>query len=668
MDFQSIEGRFDLISTLLAAQPEKNEALEQFQSLLEKDYMEYTKIDDALSEEAGALLELQGIGRDLALFIRNKDVYSKNSIALAGGFSSGKSTFCNNLFCSRDITLPVSINPETAIPAYVISGEKAPNAFGLTASGASVELGVDSYKQMNHEFLKSFVFNLKDLMPSVVIHAEMPKDFEHICFIDTPGYNSAQTDDSYTSKDRETSLMFIRQAKVLFWFIGLDVTGTLTDSDVDFLQEVLRESPDKRIVIVCNKAENRSEDDLNKVLDHIVDILDDNEIPYEGVVAYSSRKKRSYGHRGSKSLDEFFTELNRQNTDKKRELQKRLKDVFRRHINADADRIQESLEKAKSLNKILLHFNSLMTDVESKFSDEAAKNRREAIRTGKKSSAAENLSQESIELIVKEITALKLNLEKDAAKYRENKDMATALSEKMNSVVADVFKDFAETTDDDYVSVPAGSFTMGDDQGVKDVRPAHTVRVNAFKMKATLVTQAEWRNVMGVKPMCKFAGDSLPVDQVYFDEAVAYCNKLSVAEGLEPCYDKKGTCDLSKNGYRLPTEAEWEYAALSFADIPLSECAWYKANANGQTQPVSQKQDNALGLYDMLGNVYEWTNDGWENYSAKNDDNPLVLGDEDHVIRGGCFSSGESSCSVKYRNLASEPGDVLIGFRTVKKV
>lgn len=668
MDFQSIEGRFDLVSTLLAAQPEKNEALEQFQSLLEKDYMEYTKIDDALSEEAGALLELQGIGRDLALFIRNKDVYSKNSIALAGGFSSGKSTFCNNLFCSRDITLPVSINPETAIPAYVISGEKAPNAFGLTASGASVELGVDSYKQMNHEFLKSFVFNLKDLMPSVVIHAKMPKEFEHICFIDTPGYNSAQTDDSYTSKDRETSLMFIRQAKVLFWFIGLDVAETLTDSDVDFLQEVLHESPDKRIVIVCNKAENRSEDDLNEGLDHIVDILDDNGIPYEGVVAYSARKKRSYGHRG-KSLDEFFTELNRQNTDKKRELQKRLKDVFRRHINADADRIQESLEKAKSLNKILLHFNSLMMDVESKFSDEAAKNRREAIRSGKKSSAAENLSQESIELIVKEITALKLNLEKDAAKYRENKDMATALSEKMNSVVADVFKDFAETTDDDYVSVPAGSFTMGDDQGVKDVRPAHTVRVNAFKMKATLVTQSEWTKVMGAKPKCKFVGDSLPVDQVYFDEAVAYCNKLSVAEGLEPCYDKKGTCDLSKNGYRLPTEAEWEYAALPFAEIPLSDCAWYRDNSNGMTQPVSQKQDNALGLFDMLGNVYEWVNDGWANYDENNNDNPLIVTDDERVIRGGSIISNEKSCNVKARNLSDAPSEVLlIGFRTVKKV
>lgn len=669
MELKTLEGRFNLVSTLLAAQPKKNEALSEFQKLLEKDYMEYTKVDDALSEEAGALLELQGIGRDLALFIHNKDVYSKNSIALAGGFSSGKSTFCNNLFCSREITLPVSINPETAIPAYVISGDMAPNAFGLTASGASVELGVDSYKQMNHEFLKSFAFNLKDLMPSVVIHAKMPENFEHICFIDTPGYNSAKTDDSFTSRDRETSLMFIRQAKVLFWFIGLDATGTLTDSDIDFLQEVIKEAPEKRIVIICNKAENKSEEDLEDILDHITYILEDNEIPYEGVVAYSSRKKKTYGYRG-KSLGDFFIELNKQNTDKKRELQKRLKEVFRRHINADAARIQESSEKLKRLNKVLLNFNSLMSDVEFKFGEEAAQKRRDAIRFGKKSAIAEGgLSQSSIELIVREISLLMSDLGKDVVRYRENKKRATEISEKMNKVVADVFKDFSDSIDDEFVTVSAGSFVMGDDNGVKDLRPAHNVRINAFKMKSTLVTQAEWRAVMGSSANVKFKGDALPIDQVYFRDAVSFCNRLSERDGLEPCYDAKGHCNLNASGYRLPTEAEWEYAAQSFESIPLDECAWYKDNSDGQTQPVAQKKDNALGLFDMLGNVYEWVNDGYEYYSAANDDNPMVPFTDNHVIRGGCVTSVEKCCGVRMRNLA-DAAEIppLVGFRVVKKL
>lgn len=668
MELNDLQGRFDLVSMLLSAKPNPSEALDEFQQLLKKDYMEYTKVDDALSEEAGALLELQNICHDLEAFIHNKEVYSKNSIALAGGFSSGKSTFCNNLFSTKEIQLPVSIRPETAIPAYVISGDKAPNAFGLTSTGASVELGVDAYKQMNHEFLKSFNFNLKNLMPSVVIHAKMPKDFEHICFVDTPGYNSADVKNAYTNKDRETSLMFIRQAKMLFWFVGLDVTGTLTDSDVDFLQEVRSESPEMRIAIICNKAELKSQGDIDEVLDYVVEVLEDNDIPYEGVVAYSSRQKKSFGSRG-KSLEDIFGEMNRLNTDKKKELQKRLKSLFRKHINADADRIQESSDKIKSLNKILLHFNSLMSDVESKFSRDASEARRNAIRSGGKAGKTEELNQESIEIITRDLSMLKANLEKDKEKYIANKDTATNLAAKMEAVVSKIFQGFDETADDLYVKVPGGTFTMGSDEGPKDSRPAHSVTLNSFKMKTTLVTQAEWKNVMGAVAHVPMKGDSLPVYNMPFLQVTKYCNKLSEKENLTSCYDTKGNCNYSANGYRLPTEAEWEFAARSFADISLKSCAWYKDNSDDRIQPVAQKEENALGLFDMLGNVYEWVNDYWDDYSSAAQTNPHgpAKGDE-RVIRGGCYMSNEKNCMVTARNMA-EDDDVMmpIGFRVVKK-
>lgn len=668
MELNDLQGRFNLVSMLLSAKPNPSEALDEFQQLLKKDYMDYTKVDDALSEEAGALLELQNICHDLEAFIHNKEVYSKNSIALAGGFSSGKSTFCNNLFSTKEIQLPVSIRPETAIPAYVISGDKAPNAFGLTSTGASVELGVDAYKQMNHEFLKSFNFNLKNLMPSVVIHAQMPKDFEHICFVDTPGYNSADVKNAYTNKDRETSLMFIRQAKMLFWFIGLDVTGTLTDSDVDFLQEVRSESPEMRIAVICNKAELKSQDDIDEVLDYVVEVLEDNDIPYEGVVAYSSRQKKSFGSRG-KSLEDIFGEMNCLNTDKKKELQKRLKSLFRKHINADADRIQESSDKIKSLNKILLHFNSLMSDVESKFSRDASEARRNAIRSGGKAGKTEELNQESIEIITRDLSMLKANLEKDKEKYIANKDTATNLAAKMEAVVSKIFQGFDETADDLYVKVPGGTFTMGSDEGPKDSRPAHSVTLNSFKMKTTLVTQAEWKDVMGAVAHVPMKGDSLPVYNMPFSQVTKYCNKLSEREKLTPCYDAKGKCDYNANGYRLPTEAEWEYAARSFADIPLRSCAWYKDNSDDRIQPVAQKEENALGLFDMLGNVYEWVNDYWDDYSSAAQTNPHgpAKGDE-RVIRGGYYKSNEKSCMATARNMA-EDDDVMmpIGFRIVKK-
>lgn len=668
MELNDLQGRFNLVSMLLSAKPNPSEALDEFQQLLKKDYMDYTKVDDALSEEAGALLELQNICHDLEAFIHNKEVYSKNSIALAGGFSSGKSTFCNNLFSTKEIQLPVSIRPETAIPAYVISGDKAPNAFGLTSTGASVELGVDAYKQMNHEFLKSFNFNLKNLMPSVVIHAKMPKDFEHICFVDTPGYNSADVKNAYTNKDRETSLMFIRQAKMLFWFVGLDVTGTLTDSDVDFLQEVRSESPEMRIAVICNKAELKSQGDIDEVLDYVVEVLEDNDIPYEGVVAYSSRQKKSFGSRG-KSLEDIFGEMNRLNTDKKKELQKRLKSLFRKHINADADRIQESSDKIKSLNKILLHFNSLMSDVESKFSRDASEARRNAIRSGGKAGKTEELNQESIEIITRDLSMLKANLEKDKEKYIANKDTATNLAAKMEAVVSKIFQGFDETADDLYVKVPGGTFTMGSDEGPKDSRPAHSVTLNSFKMKMTLVTQAEWKDVMGAVVHVPMKGDSLPVYNMSFSQVTKYCNKLSEREKLTPCYDAKGNCDYNANGYRLPTEAEWEYAAQSFATLPLKSCAWYKDNSDDRIQPVAQKEENALGLFDMLGNVYEWVNDYWDDYSSAAQTNPHgPANGSERVIRGGGYKSNEKSCMVTARNMA-EDDDVMmpIGFRVMKR-
>ena len=637
MELNDLQGRFDLVSMLLSAKPNPNEALDEFQQLLKKDYMDYTKEDDALSEEAGALLELQNICLDLEAFIHNKEVYSKNSIALAGGFSSGKSTFCNNLFSTREIELPVSIRPETAIPAYVISGDKAPNAFGLTATGASVELGVNAYKQMNHEFLKSFNFNLKNLMPSVVIHAKMSKEFEHICFVDTPGYNSADVKNAYTNKDRETSLMFIRQAKMLFWFIGLDVTGTLTDSDVEFLQEVVSESPEMRIAVICNKAELKSQDDIDEVLDYVV--------------------------------EDIFGEMNRLNTDKKKELQKRLKSLFRKHINADADRIQESSDKIKSLNKILLHFNSLMSDVESKFSRDASEARRNAIRSGGKSAKTEELNQESIEIITRDLSLLKANLERDKGKYIANKDTATNLAAKMDAVVSKIFQGFDEVSDDLYVKIPAGSFTMGSDEGPKDSRPAHSVTLDSFKMKTTLVTQAEWKDVMGSVASVPMKGVSLPVYNMSFSQVTKYCNKLSEREKLTPCYDARGNCDYNANGYRLPTEAEWEYAAQTFATLPLKSCAWYKDNSDDRIQPVAQKEENSLGLFDMLGNVYEWVNDYWDDYSSVAQTNPHgPANGSERVIRGGSYKSNEKSCMVTARNMA-EDDDVMmpIGFRVVKK-
>ncbi len=236
------------------------------------------------------------------------------------------------------------------------------------------------------------------------------------------------------------------------------------------------------------------------------------------------------------------------------------------------------------------------------------------------------------------------------------------------------------------VLVPAGEFTMGDDGGEDDEQPAHRVRVAAFWMDVTEVTQASFQALMGRNP-AKFAGPDKPVERISWHAAIQYCNMRSQRDGLTPCYDLKTlACDFAADGYRLPTEAEWEYACRagtttrwSFGDDSgkLKDHAWYKPNAAKKTHPVKSKRANPWGLYDMHGNVAEWCQDFYaERYSEGGDSVQDPRGPdtgEDRVLRGGSWAVDEDRCRCSARDFEA-PGfaDVCFGyeaygFRCVRK-
>ena len=163
------------------------------------------------------------------------------------------------------------------------------------------------------------------------------------------------------------------------------------------------------------------------------------------------------------------------------------------------------------------------------------------------------------------------------------------------------------------VLIPAGTFLMGSIHGEQDENPVHQVSVAAFYMGRTETTQDEYERVMGKNPS-HFKGKDLPVEDVTWFDAIKYCNARSIKEGRTPSYNESnGACNYAANGYRLPTEVEWEYACRAGTTDeyhgPVDAIGWYDGNSGGTTHPVATKRANAFGLHDMAGNVAEYCND-----------------------------------------------------------
>jgi len=233
------------------------------------------------------------------------------------------------------------------------------------------------------------------------------------------------------------------------------------------------------------------------------------------------------------------------------------------------------------------------------------------------------------------------------------------------------------------VAIPGGPFEMGSKGESPDETPVHKVSVSPFWMDRYEVVQEEFRKHQFADPS-HFKGPKQPLDQINWTDAAMYCNERSRAEGLKPCYDERTwECDFSADGYRLPTEAEWEYACRAGSSTQygfgngaasLKEYAWYADNSSKTTHPVGQKKPNAWGLYDMHGNVAEWCNDRYAEtyYQQSPDKDPRGPAEgKERTLRGGAWNSSPESCRSAYR--ASDPAiddtclaNDAIGFRCVR--
>ncbi|NHB33848.1 acyl carrier protein [Helicobacter pylori] len=342
---EGLKERYDLIVRILNAKME-NEGLEEYQQILDNEFLEFASGVDSLKEKEIALLMLQEIKKELQLVASYPSLFQKTIVAVGGGFSAGKSTFLNNLLGLK-LKLPEHMNPTTAIPTYCLKGKREV-LMGFSQNGGMVEL---PHLKFNHQFLKSLGFNLKEIMPFMLLSAPSVP-FEFLCFIDTPGYNPGNQ--GYTGGDKEASKESLKHAKHILWLISCERGGIESD-DLEFLQELYEEG--KQVFIVLSRADMRTKSQLEEVAKKIKETLKDNGIEFLGICAYSATRYQEYKEFSEKSkvfnsLEEFLMKLNKR-SEKQNEILGYLYEVhsmYEKAIKQDANqfkRYQKALHSVK---------------------------------------------------------------------------------------------------------------------------------------------------------------------------------------------------------------------------------------------------------------------------------------------------------------------------------
>jgi len=253
------------------------------------------------------------------------------------------------------------------------------------------------------------------------------------------------------------------------------------------------------------------------------------------------------------------------------------------------------------------------------------------------------------------------------------------------------------------ISIQAGTFTMGSpttEPNRQSDETQHSVTLSSFSISKYQVTQAQWVDVMGASEdrtttICG-KGNNYPVYYVSWYDAIVFCNKLSIKEGLNPVYSisektnpsewgtiptssdttwNAAVMDKSKNGYRLPTEAEWEYAcragtttAYNTGNTISDNTGWYERNSGSKAHEVGKKPANAWGLYDMHGNVWEWCWDWYGSYSSGSQIDPLGASSGTYRVGhgGGWYESAENLRSAYRLDINPYARRYSLGFRLVR--
>ncbi|WQY03546.1 dynamin-like GTPase family protein [Helicobacter pylori] len=413
---EGLEERYDLIARILNAKT-SNEGLEEYQQILDNEFLEFASGVDSLKEKEIALLTLQEIKKELQLVASYPSLFQKTIVAVGGGFSAGKSTFLNNLLGLK-LKLPEHIDPTTAIPTYCLKGKKEV-LMGFSQNGGMVEL---LHLAFDHQFLESLGFNLKEIMPFMLLSAPSVP-FEFLCFTDTPGFNSANQ--GYTGGDKEASKESLKHAKHILWLISCE-RGDIHKDDLEFLQDLYEEG--KQVFIVLSRADRRAKSQLEEVAKQIKETLEDNGIEFLGICAYSTTRYQEIKEFSEKSkvfnsLEKFLMKLN-QRSEKQNEILESLYEVhgmYEKAIKQDASRFKRYQKTLHSVKLDLMQkgfddFNDATFNKIKSLNNEFSEQERSKEESLAQLNGVIDLFKESIDKVFDRVSAFTFE------KYKEEND------------------------------------------------------------------------------------------------------------------------------------------------------------------------------------------------------------------------------------------------------
>ncbi|PAF44909.1 dynamin family protein [Helicobacter sp. 11S02629-2] len=297
------QERLGFVAKILSAQTVIDNNLASFEEVIEKDYADFANTV-SFKDEVAQYTKLKNLQKELYRILSLKDLANKSTIAVGGGFSAGKSKFITSFFEDESIKLPIGVKPVTAIASYIVHGE-INSIKGYTYKGGTIDIPLELYASLSHDFIKELGFNIKEILPMMTMTTKMTKH-KHICFIDTPGYNPSST--GTTSQDLATASEFLQNASALMWLVGIDSSGTIPSSDLDFLTTL--DLDKKELYVVISKADLKPQSELEEILSEFESVLSSYNIEYKGISAYSANTKKEIAYR-KLDMESFLTSVSK---------------------------------------------------------------------------------------------------------------------------------------------------------------------------------------------------------------------------------------------------------------------------------------------------------------------------------------------------------------------